>query len=168
MPDRTRRRILDSATRRGSTKRAEVSTTGHRTGDKVRVKSGAHAGVRAILGKVASNLLVVVIDSTETVMLAPDALTNYSLAARKAWAIMPKRAGRPVSTHPPKRMVSLRLDPDLLCRLDEAVRMGAVENRSQGISALVNAGLDRLSVPIPRRLSTDLPISTNVRRLSRG
>jgi len=165
MPDRARRRIQK---RHAPSDRSEVPTNGHRKGDKVRVKSGAHSGVRAVLGKVAHNLLVVVIDSSETVMLSPDAVTNYSLAARKAWAVMPKRAGRPLSTRPPKRMVSLRLDPDLLYRLDEAVLMGAVENRSQAITTLVNDGLDRLKVPRPRHDSDEVPTSTTARRASRG
>jgi Arc/MetJ-type ribon-helix-helix transcriptional regulator len=170
MSDRIRRRTPKSAARRVPMSRSDGATQGHRAGDKVRIKSGAHAGIRAVLAKVSRNLLIAVVDGVDTLMVPPDSVTNFSLAARKAWAVMPKRSGRPPAAHPPKRMVSLRLDIELLSRLDEAVRSGAVENRSQGITSLVNAGLDRLGVPKAGNVLTQIEAENNslTRRRSRG
>jgi hypothetical protein len=169
MPDRIRRRNPRSAGRRVAASSSGGATEGHRAGDKVRIKSGVHAGIRAVLDKVSRNLLIVVVDGVDTLIVPPDSVTNFSLAARKAWAIMPKRSGRPPAAHPAKRMVSLRLDIDLLSRLDEAVRSGAVDNRSQGITSLVNAGLDRLGVPQPAKGFTPAESGKNsFSRRSRG
>ena len=68
--------------------------SGSLAGDKVRIKTGSHAGERGILQVAADGALSVSLETGEIVPVLGEELTNFSLAARRAWEVMPKRAGR--------------------------------------------------------------------------
>ena len=62
-------------------------------GDKVRLKAGTHAGARGFLDAFDEEKLVVRLeDSGLKVRVTPEQITNFSLAARKAWVTEPGRA----------------------------------------------------------------------------
>ncbi len=66
-------------------------------GDKVRIKGDAHKGQRGVVEKVRRRSLFVRLAETEELIeILPSEVTNFSLAARKAWERMPnRRVGRP-------------------------------------------------------------------------
>jgi hypothetical protein len=139
----------------GDATRSRLGSDGHRAGDKIRVKVGSLAGARGRVARVNDDAVVVEIQNGDTVLLPSNGVTNYSLAARRAWKVMPKRAGRPRAEHPKKKMVSLRLDLELILRLDAAVTLGRTVNRSQAVAEGVTAYLDHLGVPsVPIRWSS--------------
>jgi hypothetical protein len=116
----------------------------YRVGDKVRIRSGVESGARGIIRKELDGLLEVeLLDGRITTTLLDD-ITNYSLAARRAWRSMPKKAGRPSNQVPKKRMVSLRIDVDLWERLGEAVEQGILPSREQAINEWVREKLESL------------------------
>jgi hypothetical protein len=85
-------------------------------GDKVRLKAGDYAGARGLLEAFEGDRFVVRLEESGLkVRVAPDQVTNFSLAARKAWATEPDRAvGRRKGTKLYDRVsVTLRLDRDL-------------------------------------------------------
>ncbi len=85
-------------------------------GDKVRLKVGEHAGERGLVEWVDGDKLAVRLqNSGGKVRVTPEQVTNYSLAARKAWVTGPERAvGRRKGTKLTDRVsVTLRLDRDL-------------------------------------------------------
>lgn len=113
-------------------------------GDKVRIRSGIHAGVRGIVQAYAGDFLEIQLDEGELLPIMPEEITNYSLAARRAWRTMPKRAGRPQLSVPRKKMVSMRLDIDLWERLGEAVERGFIASREEAVNTWVQQQLDAL------------------------
>jgi hypothetical protein len=144
MANRTRKALTKSARRRVPSIQGEASTAGHRVGDKVRIKGGVHAGVRAVVGKVAHNLLITVINGSDALMVPPGDVTNYSLAARRAWAVMPKRSGRPKKAGSTKRMVSIRIDPNVWDGLAAMVRAGRIPSREGALNAWLRTHLESL------------------------
>jgi hypothetical protein len=85
-------------------------------GDKVRVKTGDHTGERGVVEAIDGEKLLVQLEQEEVkVRVTAEQVTNYSLAARKAWATEPDRAvGRRKGTKLTDRVsVTLRLDRDL-------------------------------------------------------
>ena len=132
----------------------------HQPGDKIGIKIGSLAGIRASVVRVRGDAVVVQVENGGSFVLPFDGITNYSRAARRAWKVMPKRAGRPRADHPRKKMVSLRLDIELIQRLDAAVRLGQTPNRSQAVADGVSAYLNQLGFP---KASTHLaqPIENN-------
>lgn len=128
---------------------AAETTDGHLVGDKVAIKIASHPRARGRVVRVRGAVVLVELANKERVVLPFNAITNYSRAARRAWKVMPKRAGRPRAAHPNKKMVSLRLDLQLIERLDRAVRAGYARNRSQAVAHGLIAELDRLGVPKP-------------------
>lgn len=156
MPNRIRKRLTKSGQRRGPSIKGEASTAGHRVGDKVRIKGGVHAGVRAVVGRVAHNLLITVINGSDALMIPPRDVTNYSLAARKAWAVMPKRSGRPKKAGSTKRMVSIRVDPDVWDGLGAMVRIGRIPSREGAVNGWLRSHLESLRV----QSSAEIPPST--------
>ena len=119
--------------------------SGYRRGDKVRVRLGPRAGARGVIVSEADEALTVELQEEETIEIAPDAVTNYSLAARRAWAAMPKKAGRPrLDASEKKKMVSLRIDADLWERLGRAVEAGLIPNRGQAVNGWLREQLDLL------------------------
>ncbi len=113
-------------------------------GDKVRVRVNPHRGVRGVIDAVQDGFLRIRLTSDDVVDLQPADITNYSLAARRAWQAMPKRAGRPPGPGPRKKMVSLRLDAEVWGRLAQAVERGLITSREQAVNAWVRERLDEL------------------------
>src|ERR1041385_354465 len=114
------------------------------SGDKVRVRSGQHAGERGVVQEEKGEYLVVHLGSGDDVELPPSQVTNYSLAARRAWQNMPKRTGRPKSNIQRKKMVSMRLDIDTWERLGIAVEMGMINSREEAVNTWLRDRLDAL------------------------
>lgn len=113
-------------------------------GDKVRVKQGDHAGKRGIVVAVGNDDSLILLDDQAQVHVRSVQLTNYSLAARRAWAVMPKRAGRPKSSKPAKKMVSIRLRTDLWDRMETAVQHGLISSREEAVNRWIEERLDHL------------------------
>lgn len=114
------------------------------SGDKVRIRSGLYAGSRGIIQDGSNEQLEIQLDEGDIVHVTLDEVTNYSLAARRAWKAMPKRAGRPQLSSPRKKMVSIRLDVDVWDRLGEAVELGLVPGKEQAVNAWLRQHLDLL------------------------
>jgi uncharacterized protein (DUF4415 family) len=117
---------------------------GFRPGDKIRVRSGPYKGARGIIQNESDGLLEIQIDSSDVVRIEQSKITNYSLAARRAWKVMPKRAGRPQLSTPRKKMVSIRLDIDVWERLGEAVESGLINSREEAVNVWLREKLDAL------------------------
>jgi uncharacterized protein (DUF4415 family) len=113
-------------------------------GDKVRIRSGPSAGARGVIRAVANGLVEVQLDANEMIRVAPEEVTNYSRAARRAWQVMPKRAGRPQLPTPRKKMVSVRLDVDVWDQLGKAVELGLIPGREQALNMWLREHLDIL------------------------
>ena len=133
----------------------DPSQTECQVGDKVRLRDGAYCGSRGIVSSVGVNMLQIALPDGELIEVTPDVLTNYSLAARRAWKSMPKRSGRPKLPAPRKKMVSLRLDIDVWQLLDRAVSLGLVANREQAVNGWLKEKLVELAqatdlLPEPR------------------
>ena len=113
-------------------------------GDKVRVRTGSYAKTRGVIQGMLDGLLAVQLDDSSIIHIASNDITNYSLAARRAWQTMPKRAGRPRLPVPRKQMVSIRIDVDTWNRLGEAVELGLVPSREEAVNAWLREHLDLL------------------------
>ena len=105
------------------------------SGDKVRLKTGPAAGQRGLVFLVGGSQLGVTLEDGRQVSASPADLTNYSLAARRAWAAMPKKAGRPPAPVARTRMISVRIDASVLVEADRAVSAGRFPNRTAAIEA---------------------------------
>ncbi len=106
-------------------------------GDKLRLKAGTHAGARGYLDAFDGEKLVVRLEvSGLKVRVTPEQITNFSLAARKAWVTDPDRAvGRRKGTKLYDRVsVTLRLDRDIWEYFVGLEEDGTIENRT----ALIN------------------------------
>jgi ribosomal protein L24 len=57
----------------------------HQVGDKVRIRAGNQKGRRGTIRAVTNSSLEVKLESGETVAVSSIDVTNFSLAARKAW-----------------------------------------------------------------------------------
>ena len=117
---------------------------GFQAGDKIRIRTGLYAGARGIIQAEKEGRLEILLDSGNTVLIEQQEITNYSLAARRAWQKMPKRAGRPQLSSPRKKMVSLRIDIEVWERLGEAVDLGLVPSREEAINAWLQERLNTL------------------------
>ena len=109
-----------------------------RTGDKVRLKIGDDRGKRGIVEASDGPKLIIRLEGTDRMVQAlPSEVTNYSLAARKAWATDPDRAvGRRKGTRLSDRVsVTLRLDRELWERFLEMQENDVIEDRT----ALINS-----------------------------
>ncbi len=105
----------------------------HRSGDKVRMRGLVHTGARGVISVVDADVLEVSLNDGQVARVTPDDVTNYSLAARRAWAVMPKRSGRPRGSAK-KKMVSFRLDGDVIEMLARARSTGRLENASEAVN----------------------------------
>jgi hypothetical protein len=118
-------------------------------GDKVRLKAGSHAGARGLLDAFDGDQAVVRLEgSGQKVHVTPEQVTNFSLAARKAWVTEPDRAvGRRKGTKLSDRVsVTLRLDRDLWDLFLGLEKAGVIEDRTGLINEWFReklAGLDR-------------------------
>jgi hypothetical protein len=108
-------------------------------GDKVRIRSGTHAKERGVIRTTEGALLEIQLDGGSLIQVGPEEITNYSLAARRAWQVMPKQAGRHQLAAPRKRMISLRLGISILEYLERATELHLIPNKEQ----TVNTGLRR-------------------------
>ena len=116
-------------------------------GDKVRLKVGTHAGARGLLDAFEGEKLVVRLEESGVkVRVAPDQITNFSLAARKAWVTEPGRAvGRRKGTKLSDRVsVTLRLDRELWEHFLGLEKDGVIEDRTGLINELLREKLARL------------------------
>jgi hypothetical protein len=107
------------------------------TGDKVRLKSGPHAGGRGLVTAIEGGNLLVKLEKTgQAVRVAPEMVTNYSLAARKAWATEPgRRVGRRKGTKLYDRVsVTLRVDRELWNRFRALEEAGVIADRTAAIN----------------------------------
>jgi hypothetical protein len=112
-------------------------------GDKVRLKGDGHTGARGVVVAVRDGALVVeVVGIHRPVRVPEQAVTNFSLAARKAWKSMPTRqVGRPKGARHCDRMsVTLRIDRETWERFRGLEENGLIENRT----ATINAALREL------------------------
>ncbi len=106
-------------------------------GDKVRLKAGAHAGERGIVEAVDGGKLAVRLEQSALRMrVLPEHVTNYSLAARKAWQTDPHRAvGRRKGTRLCDRVsVTLRIDRELWARFVALEASGHIPDRTAVIN----------------------------------
>jgi hypothetical protein len=116
-------------------------------GDKIRVKSGAHSGERGIIASIDGEWLSVRLETSEqAVRVSRQSVTNFSLAARKAWVTGPDRAvGRRKGTKLCDRVsVTLRIDRDLWVRFREMEAAGLIEARTSAINAWLREKLDEI------------------------
>ena len=127
---------------------------GARIGDKVRLRSGIHAKERGVVQVTAGESLEIQLDEGTLIHARPEEITNYSLAARRAWQVMPKQAGRHQLAVPRKRMASLRLNIDVLDDLDKATELGLILNKEQAVNTWLRQQLDLLFREEPRSDAT--------------
>lgn len=113
-------------------------------GDKVRVRAGDYAGRRGRIEHAKGEGLAIRLDTGDLVKLNAEQITNFSRAARRAWAAMPKHAGRPRGSAPAKRPVNIRLDADVWERLAQAQESGLIKSREQAINGWLRSCLSML------------------------
>jgi len=122
--------------------REEGAADDHRVGDKVRLRNG---GERGVVQAVRNEGLEIELTSGEMRHVYGDEVTNFSRAARRAWVVMPKRAGRPRQLNArEKRMVSLRLDVEVWRGLALAAEMGLIPSREQAVNKWLRQALAAL------------------------
>ncbi len=117
-------------------------------GDKVRVKTGSHAGERGLIESLEGEKLLVRLDgSSVKVRLLPDEVTNYSLAARKAWVTGPDRAvGRRKGSKLCDRVsVTLRIDRGMWEQFRALEESGTIEDRTAIINGWFRENLSKLT-----------------------
>ena len=109
----------------------------HTKGDKVRVKGGECSGERGILVRAHSGTWTVSLVEDNRIVLVPEEyLTNYSLAARRAWQSMPDRkVGRPTGSKVSDRVsVIFRIDRVLWSEFLSAEQSGLIGDRTRVIN----------------------------------
>lgn len=119
-----------------------------KAGDKVRVKVGAHAGERGVIEMVEGEKLVVRLEKTSVALcLRTHHLTNFSLAARKAWVTEPDRGvGRRKGTKLRDRVTAtFRIDRDLWEQFMRLVETGQIEDRNAVVNTWFREKLDDLA-----------------------
>jgi uncharacterized protein (DUF4415 family) len=116
-------------------------------GDKVKLKSRNDAPVRAVVEEVrGKELLIRLEESGELVAVASESVTNFSLAARKAWKSMPHRhVGRPKGArHCDRVSVTLRIDREVWERFKQDESAGHIKDRTATINVWLREMLDKL------------------------
>lgn len=102
-------------------------------GDKVRLKAGDHSGERGVIETVDGEKLLVRLEESDVkVRVTAEQVTNFSLAARKAWKTEPDRAvGRRRGTKLTDRVsVTLRLDRELWEQFQGLEEAGVIDDRT--------------------------------------
>ena len=118
-----------------------------KVGDKVRLKGHNSTPMRGVVAAVHGDELLVCLDeSGELVTVAPALVTNFSLAARRAWKNMPHRhVGRPKGArHCDRVSVTLRIDRELWEQFKQDEIEGLIEDRTATINAWFRDMLDKL------------------------
>ena len=103
--------------------------------------------MRGVVAAVHGDELLVRLDeSGELVTVASARVTNFSLAARKAWKNMPhRRVGRPKGArHCDRVSVTLRIDRELWEQFKQDEIEGLIEDRTATINAWFRDMLDKL------------------------
>jgi hypothetical protein len=120
-----------------------------KAGDHVRVKESARRGTVEKIDH--DNVLVRFEDSGELASLSTRAVTNYSLAARKAWERMPeRRVGRPKGSRVCDRLsVTIRIDRSLWNQFKRFEHDGRIADRTGLINKWLRQKLDELGVDTP-------------------
>jgi uncharacterized protein (DUF4415 family) len=116
-------------------------------GDKVKLKGSHSAATRGVVEAVQGDELLVRLDASgELVTIASARVTNFSLAARKAWKNMPhRRVGRPKGArHCDRVSVTLRIDRELWEQFKQEESAGFIEDRTVTINTWLRAMLDKL------------------------
>jgi len=116
-------------------------------GDKIRIKNlPGLKGERGVIEAVRESKLVVRTESGKNINLDPREITNFSLAARKAWKSMPKRkVGRPRGTSVSNRIsVTLRIDDDLWREFRQAEASGLISKRTEILNQWIREKLDQI------------------------
>lgn len=116
-------------------------------GDKVRIRKNGHPGPRGIVVRAEKAILIVCLeDSNETVEVSPSEVTNFSMAARKAWVSMPDRqVGRKKGVRLCDRIsVTLRIDRELWERFQADEKAGLIDDRTETVNAWLKDKLDAL------------------------
>lgn len=113
-------------------------------GDKICIRSGQYSRAKGVIQAKVDGTLEVLLDEGTSLRVEPKEITNYSLAARRAWQNMPKRAGRPQLSSPRKKMVSMRIDVDVWERLGKAVNLGLIPNREEAVNTWLQERLNAL------------------------
>ncbi len=116
-------------------------------GDKVRLKVGPHSGERGVVDAVdGAKLLVRLEASGQVVRVLSESVTNYSLAARKAWVTEPNRGvGRRKGTKLCDRIsVTLRIDRDLWERFKGMEGAGLIEDRTAAVNRWLREKMNEL------------------------
>ena len=116
-------------------------------GDKVKLKSRDGAPVRGVVEEVHGEELLVRLDeSGELVAVASESVTNFSLAARKAWKNMPHRqVGRPKGArHCDRVSVTLRIDRELWEQFKRDESAGRIKDRTATINLWLREMLHKL------------------------
>jgi hypothetical protein len=123
-------------------------------GDKVRLKGGAHRGERGVIESLEGDKTVVRLEDAGLIVgVVSNDVTNFSLAARKAWVTGPDRAvGRKKGTKLTDRVsVTLRIDRDQWERFVRLEQVGVIEDRTAVINAVLRAKMDELEREERRR-----------------
>jgi uncharacterized protein (DUF4415 family) len=116
-------------------------------GDKVKLKESNSASARGVVEAVQGDKLLVRLDTSgEQVVVVSDLVTNFSLAARKAWKNMPhRRVGRPKGArHCDRVSVTLRIDRELWTQFKADEAAGLIRDRTATINAWLREMLDKL------------------------
>ena len=118
----------------------------HATADKVRIKHSAQKGERGVIEAVKGKKLIIRVADGTVITAHPKDLTNFSLAARKAWKSMPnRRVGRPRGTSLSNRMsVTVRIDRGLWDEFRRAEAAGFILDRTETLNQWIRQRLDRL------------------------
>jgi uncharacterized protein (DUF4415 family) len=116
-------------------------------GDKVKLKVHSSAPSRGVVEGVRGNELLIRLDeSGELIAVEPESVTNFSLAARKAWQHMPHRqVGRPKGArHCDRVSVTLRIDRELWEQFKRGESEGRIRDRTATINSWFRAMMDKL------------------------
>lgn len=109
----------------------------HQQGDKVRIRKGPFSGKRGTLKlKRSGGWIVSFEDGDSDGVIRTGDMTNFSLAARRAWHSMPNRkVGRPVGTKVSDRVsIIFRVDRTLWEEFVAAEQAGVVGDRTTFIN----------------------------------
>src|SRR5437879_6159671 len=118
-----------------------------KTGDRVRLKEGAHRGERGIVARSHRGRLLVRLEKGERLIeVPPPTVTNFSLAARKAWESMPdRRVGRSKGSRVCDRVsVTLRIDRNLWEDFRAMESNGRIGDRTTLVNTLLRKKLAKL------------------------
>jgi hypothetical protein len=116
-------------------------------GDKIKLKNHHGPPMRGIVEEVQGDeLLIRLHESGELIAVASELVTNFSLAARKAWKNMPHRqVGRPRGArHCDRVSVTLRIDRALWEQFKRDESEGRIRDRTVTINFWFREMLDKL------------------------